>query len=90
MLAVKVLIGAVVAVHALLFVVLYRRYLERALTRPGLASAWATRHDGHASRPGERAARIQAVISAVAVTTVIMMGTFFVLMLLVVIIGAIR
>ena len=90
MLAVQVLIGAVVAVHGVLFVVLYRRYLARALTRPGLASAWATRHDGHARRPGERAARAQAIISAVAVTTVTMMGAFFVLILLVILIGAVR
>lgn len=84
--AFDLVLALVLLAHGVLFVVLYRRYVEAALTRARLPTAWVR----PGPRPGETSLRAQAAISAIAVTTATLMGVCFVLLVATLMIGALR
>jgi hypothetical protein len=84
--AFKLLLALVLLAHGVLFVVLYRRYVDVALARARVPTAWVRSRP----RPGEGALRAQAAISAIAVTTATLMGVCFVLLLGTLLIGSLR
>jgi len=86
------LLVAVVA-HVGLLVHLYRVYAARALARPALPSARLAPSGNLGAprvQPGEFVVRVQAAISALAVTAVIFMATCFVVIVGTLVVGVVR